>query len=309
MGVEDGIRGFAGRQDGLVTRAQARRAGLSRHDVDNLVSSGRWRLVARAVYLTDARDRGAVSRRCRVRAAVLSLGPHARLVFDTAAELHGIAGLPRSDEIHVGLPGRHARIARVSDPAIVLHQLEHPPGSVLSVAGIPATVPLRTVADVILRVPRFPAVCVLDSALNQRLITDDDLGAVGALLRGRRGAVAARRYLAQADGRAQSPLETRARLRCVDGRVPPDVLQLAVRDVDGYLLGIGDLGWRRARVIAEADGRGPHDTPRAIFADRQRQNRLVGAGYTVLRFTWSDTLSPDYIPHTVRAAIAAARLR
>ncbi|MFF4877221.1 DUF559 domain-containing protein [Micromonospora sp. NPDC000668] len=111
------------------------------------------------------------------------------------------------------------------------------------------------------------------------------------------------------DGRAQSPLETRARLRCVDGRVPPDALQLEVRDDDGYLLGIGDLGWRGPRIIAEADGRDVHGSPEAAFADRRRQNRLVNAGWTVLRFTWSDTLRPDYIPWTVRQAIAAARRR
>jgi very-short-patch-repair endonuclease len=58
-------------------------------------------------------------------------------------------------------------------------------------------------------------------------------------------------------------------------------------------------------VIAEADGRGPHGTPEAAYADRRRQNRLVNAGWTVLRFTWSDTLDPHYIPWTVRQALAA----
>jgi len=79
-------------------------------------------------------------------------------------------------------------------------------------------------------------------------------------------------------------------------------------DDDGYLLGIGDLAWRRHRIIAEADGRGPHGLPEAVFADRRRQNRLVNAGWTVLRFTWQDTLRPDYIPWTVRQAMAAARV-
>ncbi|HEX7744900.1 MAG TPA: DUF559 domain-containing protein [Micromonosporaceae bacterium] len=95
------------------------------------------------------------------------------------------------------------------------------------------------------------------------------------------------------------------RLRCVDGKVAPDVLQHEVRDRDGYLLGVADLAWLRARVLAEADGRGPHGTPEAVLADRRRQNLLVNAGWTVLRFTWADTLRPDYIPYTVSGAIAA----
>jgi hypothetical protein len=48
--------------------------------------------------------------------------------------------------------------------------------------------------------------------------------------------------------------------------------------------------------------------PEAVLADRRRQNRLVNAGWTVLRFTWQDTLDPYYIPHTIRQAIARHRI-
>ncbi|MEV4540324.1 type IV toxin-antitoxin system AbiEi family antitoxin domain-containing protein [Micromonospora echinaurantiaca] len=303
------LRRIADGQDGLVTRTQATAIGFSRHEIDNLVMFGRWRRLARAVYLVDRETVEEPSRRCRIRAALLSLGPKAHAVLATAAELHGIAGLPPSDEIHVALPGVAAKLARAQEPGLVVHQLEHPAASVVSLGGLPATDPLLTVTEVILRVGRYPAVSVLDSALNRGLVTADDLLAVPRLIRRRRGAVAARGYLAEADGRAQSPLETRTRLRCVDGKVPPDALQLEVRDDDGYLLGIGDLGWRGPKVIAEADGRGPHGTPEAAYADRRRQNRLVNARWTILRFTWRDTLDPHYIPHTVRQAIAAAQPR
>ncbi|RIV33183.1 hypothetical protein D2L64_24325 [Micromonospora radicis] len=243
------------------------------------------------------------SRRQQVRAALLSLGPAAFAVLGTAAELHGIAGLPSSDEIHVGLPGTAAKRARVGQPQVVLHQLEYAAESLVSLGGLATTDAISTVSDVILRAGRYPAVSMLDSALNRGLLGEDDLATIARRIRRRRGAVAARGYLTQADGRAQSPLETRTRLRCVDGRVPPDVLQLEVRDDDGYLLGIGDLGWRGPRVIAEADGRGPHSAPEAIFADRRRQNLLANAGWTILRFTWQDTLDPAYIPWIVRQAI------
>ncbi|MEU8259535.1 type IV toxin-antitoxin system AbiEi family antitoxin domain-containing protein [Micromonospora sp. NPDC048999] len=247
-------------QGGMVTRKQALDAGFGRHEIDNQIAVGRWRRLAREVYLVAALDEEAV-RRSRIRAAVLSLGPAAHAVLGTAAELHGIAGLRRLDEIHVCLPGRAARHARIRDPAIVLHQLEHPPEVVTAVDGIAVTTPLLTVAELVLRQPRYPSVSVLDSALNRGLISDDDLAAIPSMIRGRRGAVAARGYLAEANGLAQSPLETRTRLRCVDGRVPPDCLQLEIRDDDGYLLGIGDMGWRASRVIAEADGRDVHATP------------------------------------------------
>ncbi|MEV7329818.1 type IV toxin-antitoxin system AbiEi family antitoxin domain-containing protein [Micromonospora sp. NPDC093244] len=303
------VRRIAGEQDGIVTLGQARRAGLSTHEVQRFCRTGRWRIVARGSYLVDVDLYDRVPRRAEIRAAVASFGPAATAVLSTAAELHGLAGMPATKQIHVSVPGSVARPARLAYPEVTVHQLVVPPEHLVQVNGVSATAPLRTLADLCLRVDRFQAVSALDSAVNRRIVTVDDLLAIPRLVHGRRGAVAARSYLAEVDGRAQSPLETRARLRCIDGRVPPDALQLEVRDDDGYLLGIGDLGWRVHRIIAEADGRGPHGVPEAVFADRRRQNRLVNAGWTVLRFTWSDTLRPDYIPWTVRQAIAAAQRR
>ncbi|PWU47608.1 hypothetical protein DLJ47_30135 [Micromonospora sp. S4605] len=299
------LRRVAAAQDGIVTADQALRLGLSRDEIRQQWRSGRWLRLARGCYLPEPDGSAVDRRRARIRAAVLSLGPGAFAVLDTAVELHGVAGLRPQAAIHVSVPVDQPRPQRRADPGIVVHQLTVGRGDLCAVCGIPATAPLRTLADVLLRVDRYPAVCLLDSALNRSLVTPDDLLSIPALIRGRRGAVAARGYLAEADGRAQSPLETRARLRCVDGKVPPDALQLEVRDRDGYLLGIGDLGWRGPKVIAEADGRGPHGTPEAAYADRRRQNRLVNAGWTILRFTWSDTLDPHYIPWTVRQALAA----
>ncbi|WP_240955360.1 endonuclease domain-containing protein [Micromonospora sp. HNM0581] len=275
------------------------------HEVDNLVTSGRWQPLARAVYLPQPLWAAEPTRRQLIRAVLLSLGPAAHAVHESAAELHGIAGLPRSDEIHVGLPGAAAKRARIRQPNIMLHQREHPPGSLVDLGGLPATDAITTVSDVILRVGRYAAVSALDSALSRGLLAEDDLASIAHRIRRRRGAISARGHLAEADGRAQSPLETRTRLRCVDGGVPPDTLQLPVRDRDGYLLGIGDLGWLAPQVIAEADGQGPHRLPEAIFADRRRQNRLTNAGWKVLRFTWQDTLDPAYIPWIVRQALSA----
>lgn len=296
------VRRLASTQDGVVALAQAVSAGLARYEVERLCRSGRWRRVARAVYAVDGSAE--LSRRARIRAAAMSLGPHAVVVLDTAAELYGIGGLRRTEVVHVSLPGVEARAARPGDPAIVIHQLALPPQAITRVDGIPTTNPQQTVADVILRVDRYPAVCVLDSGLNQGWISVADFSYIVRLLRGRRGAVAARKYLVEADGRAQSPLETRVRLRCVDGKVAPDVLQQEVRDAYGYLLGVGDLAWLPPRIIGEADGAGPHGTPEAVFADRHRQNDIMNADWHVLRFTWQDTLRPDIIPAKVREAIA-----
>lgn len=309
MSDVDPLRSPAAPLAGIVTTAQALHIGLTRDQIRHLCRSGRWIRLARGCYLPAAEITAPALHRARVRAAVTSLGSAAFAVLDTAAELHGMAGLRPTTAIHVSVPVTDPRPQRRTNPNLVVHQMTVEAADLVELAGMRVTTPTRTVADVILRAGRHAAVSVLDSALNQGLVGAADLVLIERMLRGRRGAIAARRHLAEANGRAQSPLETRVRLRCVDGRVAPDVVQHEIRDEDGYLLGVADLAWLRARVIAEADGRGPHDTPEAVFADRRRQNLLVNAGWTVLRFTWADTLRADYIPQTVRNAISAASSR
>jgi Transcriptional regulator, AbiEi antitoxin/Protein of unknown function (DUF559) len=292
----------AATQGGVVRAEQALAAGFTRNDTRNLWRSGRWRRLSRGHYLT--RPTGEVDRATRIRAAVSAAGPSACAVLGTAVELHGPAGLRRSDRIHVNVPGALPRHQR-ADRDVVVHQLVLGPADVVTVDGIPVTTVLRTLADVILRVGRFEAVSVLDSALNRKLLTEDEFPTLPMLMHGRTGAVRARPWLGEVDGRARSPLETRTRLRCVDGGVPPDQVGYLVRDEYGYILAEADMAWLTARVIAEADGIGPHSQPEAVFTDRHRQNVLANAGWLVLRFTWADTLRPDPIPTVIRQALAS----
>jgi very-short-patch-repair endonuclease len=297
------IRLMADRHHGVVTAEQCRRVGLSPDDVKKQCRRRDWLRLHRGVYSVRGPD---PSRKALIMAAVLSAGPAAVAVLATAAELHGLAGARPEPSIHVSLPGAGARPRRATELGIVLHQLTIQPGQVTSVDGIPATTALRTVADLLLRTDRMSAVSLLDSGLNRRLLVPDDLDVICGLITGRRGATRARPWLLESDARAESPLETRVRLRAVDGGVSPDELQFRVHDRAGAIVAIGDLAWLRSRIIAEADGAQFHDTPEAVFHDRKRQNDIINAGYVPLRFTWDDTLVPWYIPDAIRAAMARA---
>ena len=64
-------------------------------------------------------------------------------------------------------------------------------------------------------------------------------------------------------------------------RVPPDELQVEIRDDDGRFLGRGDLGWRLGDgrwLIAEIDGREFHETPEARAARPPTSERAPGDG-------------------------------
>jgi very-short-patch-repair endonuclease len=301
------IRTTAARQHGVVSAEQCQSAGVSPDEVKRLCRAKAWLRLNRAAYLVDAADHdGDPPRLSVISAAVLSAGRRAVAVLGTAAELHGMAGLRREPIIHLSLPGDDAKPRRPTEPGVRLHQLTLRPGDTMSVAGLVATTPVRTVADLVLRVDRYAAVSLVDSALNRRLLGAEDLYSVRGLMTGRRGARRARPWLTEADARAESPLETRVRLRAFDGGLPPDELQYRVRNAGGVVVAIADLAWTRARLVGEADGFDAHDNPVALFRDRKRQNAIVNAGFTAIRFTWEDTLSPGYIPEVVRVAIARA---
>jgi hypothetical protein len=162
-------------------------------------------------------------------------------------------------------------------------------------------------ADLLLDHNRYTSVPAVDAAIHHGLLCSDELAAVEALLRRRRGAVHAREALDLVDGRAESPLESRGRLRCVDANLKPDALQAELHGPDGRFIGRVDMLWSSRRLVAEADGAQFHDQPDALFRDRARQNELIAAGYAVVRFTWEDTLSAGRIPSMVRAALLRRR--
>nr|WP_168172240.1 DUF559 domain-containing protein [Pseudonocardia sp. AL041005-10] len=49
-----------------------------------------------------------------------------------------------------------------------------------------------------------------------------------------------------------------------------------------------DLAFPAVQVAVEVDGWAWHSDPERFRTDRRKQNALVAAGWTVLRFTWSD---------------------
>lgn len=66
-----------------------------------------------------------------------------------------------------------------------------------------------------------------------------------------------------------------------------------------------DVLFEQARVVVEFDGYEVHSKREVFASDRRRQNRLVLAGYTVLRVTWQDvTERPDEVVDCIRRAVA-----
>jgi very-short-patch-repair endonuclease len=115
-----------------------------------------------------------------------------------------------------------------------------------------------------------------------------------------RGSARARVVLPVADARAESPMESVLRWLLHAAGVPAPALQFGIVTPDGTFR--ADLAWPGRKVLVEFDG--DVHRQRAVFVgDLRRQNALVAAGWTVLRFSSADVLGR---PREVVAAVLRA---
>ncbi len=98
-------------------------------------------------------------------------------------------------------------------------------------------------------------------------------------------------------------METRLRLLLVLAGLPRPHTQVPLYDDRGRFLGRPDLYYPDQRLCLEYDGGTHRDS---LVEHDRRQNRLVNAGYRLLRFTAGDVQrAPDTVVTQVRAALAA----
>lgn len=170
---------------------------------------------------------------------------------------------------------------------------------------LPVLRPARAVADLLRALPAPESVVVADAALHAQLLDEQALHAELHLHAGLRGVRRARDAVDRADGRAESPQETRTRLLLVAGGLVP-VPQLDVLDRDGRWLARVDLGFPDARVAVEFDGREAHLQGPGFVHERRRQNALLAAGWLVLRYAADLRERPAAVVAEVRAALVRA---
>ena len=100
-----------------------------------------------------------------------------------------------------------------------------------------------------------------------------------------------------ADGRADSPGESRGRWLFRLTGLPAPELQFVVRRPDGSVAGITDWGWKDYGVLGEFDGKvkygrllRPDESPGdAVFREKVREDEIRElTGYSMFRLIWSD---------------------
>jgi len=277
------FRGSDAIKAGLITRAMLRGPG--------------WHRLFRDIYVrADSLDDVAW---CLAAALLLPKG--GAISGSSAALLWGVQPFPVAViEVHVTVQ-RGTRVR--PQPRLVVKHGSLPPDDVVEWLGIPVTTPLRTAFDLARELPCVDAVIVLDMFLHGKKLYADQLSAFIQRRSRWPGVDVARRALALADGRAESPMETRLRLLIVLAGLPTPIPQHVVLDAAGRFVARLDLAYPEDRLGIEYEG--DHHRQRSTWtADLQRHNRLRLLGWTVLRFSAADVLgNPDKVLAQIRAAL------
>ena len=265
--VRPNLRQLAASQSGAFTWQQAL-TEYTRTEIDTLLRNGVWVRVFRGVFreaTTSARP--ALS----LEAARLSMGVAAVTACrDTAAQLFGFAVL---DDPAVHVLGDGPR----RTAGLIVHRDAITPEDVVRFRGMETTHAARTAIDLARTYGRLDALAVLDLAL-RRGITRAQLEAELVRHAGKRGFRQAAELLGYANAKAESPMESRTRMRCIDAGLPHPEPQVIINH-HGVERRV-DLGWERWKIGLEYDSNLWH-TGQHAARDNPRHNWLTSSGWTM----------------------------
>ena len=295
-------------------RAALLAAGITDDEIRTSQRQGTWERLHRGVYApSESLARLSASNRYRLRAvAVAQRSPHLVLSHVSAA---AVLGLPlwdvALDHVHLTRIGRGGSLR---GPGRIVHAGNLVPQNISVVSGVRVTSIGRTLIDLGCSTSFETTVIAADHALG-RYISPSALGAELTDLRQRRGASRARRSIAFADGRSESPGESRTRMALAGSGLPDPTLQVSVHTPGGIFLGRSDLGYPDQGVLVEFDGRvkylellRPGQRPEDVVADeKRREDNLRAMGFIVTRFVWDDLRDPAGMCARVARDIDRAR--
>ena len=199
------------------------------------------------------------------------------------------------------------RNSRLRIPGVRAHRIEIPETDVTRVAGVVCTSRLRTAVDCLLWLPEEAGRALMTHALRHRLLAVEEVRRELVRAPQRHGLARAWSVMRDVAQVPYSEAEVRIHRTLREARIDGWQANVAVHDGDG-LIGLVDLLFAEVKLVLEVDGQAYHADDAAFQRDRTRQNRLVSAGYTVLRFTWEDVVQrPAAVAESVRGMLQRLR--
>lgn len=283
--IDQALAATFARQHGLIARLQAEAAGCGRHAIQTRLDTGPWVRVGGGVYRLAGVP---VTWEQRALAAVLVAGPGAVVSHQAAAVLLGISGF-RPGRPHITV----APAASARNPLAVVHRSSLGSDERTVRDRIPLTSPARTLADLARRMTRELLEEAVDDVLCRRLVTLERLAEAATPPRLRAVLEA---WTPGAMPGSPAEVDLVRRLRAAG--LPPPVRQHWIAAAHARV----DLAYPAEHIAIELDSFRWHGGRRAFESDRSRGNRIVAAGWQLLRAT------PGGSASTVAAAARLVRL-
>lgn len=275
------LRNLARGQQGVISRSQVLRAGLTADMIKFRVRSERWRQLHPGVYAT---FNGVPGRGAQLWAAILSAGPGAALSHETAAELNRLIDKP-SALIHVTVPWQR-RIA--PPPGVSLHRSSRADEIVLADSSPPRTGIEETVLDLTQTAATFDDVCGWVTRAFARDLTDE-MRLYGAMRQRSklRWRADLRELIAAAASGDHSVLEYRYDRDVERAHGLPEPVRQAPFAGPNGKRGRRDRLYREYGLIVELDGRLAHPAEDQ-WRHKARDNAAAVGGAQTLRYGWTN---------------------
>ena len=177
---------------------------------------------------------------------------------------------------------------------------------VTDLGGLACTSVARTVVELGRILPFEQALVVADAARHDHRVSAAELVAAADRVAGRRGCPDARRVVAAADHRSESPGETRSRVAIARAGLPAPTLQHVVPELGART----DFYWEEFATVGEFDGKTKYgrslrpgqDPGDAVYREKRREDALRDLGRQVVRWTWDELLTFDAVAARLRRA-------
>jgi very-short-patch-repair endonuclease len=275
----DGLLDLAAKQNGLVTRAQARASGLSGDQIRRRVVGGHWQRVHPCVYRLRGSPQTWVA---QLQAAALWAGASGAVSHGAAAALWGFSRLE-------GAPPELTLADHRKPPArIRVHWSNSVPSTdVVVLRGLRVTSRLRTLLDVAGTSDANDARACVDEAMRRRWVTAEQLSRLVERSSNARGVELIRLLVEEYEG-GNGPTESELEAlvyEVLDAEGLPRPLKQRSVLASGRVRRL-DFTFTGTPVVLEADGFAWHANLEVFERERTRHNALTLRGFVVIRWTW-----------------------
>ncbi|WP_405068681.1 type IV toxin-antitoxin system AbiEi family antitoxin domain-containing protein [Kribbella sp. NBC_01510] len=307
------LKTVAGRQGGVVSRAQALHAGYTAEQIRERLADGRWERIRHGWYAERLDpsglapwDQQLLRHHRLVYAAMHSMDRGSAVVsHHSALVLHGVP-VWRVDLTEVQLT-RSSGFRSGLKAGVRHHRGLLEPADLTTVEGLAMTSVARALVETAGATSFESAVVSADAALRDPAVAAD-LPRLLEVTEFWPGGPTIRAVLAFADPLAESVGESRLRVLMRNEGLPSPVLQVVFEDADGFIARV-DFYFPDHNTVVEFDGllKYADGSRETLIREKVREDRLRALGLEVVRTTWIDLDHPARTALRIRQAFARSR--